>query len=1088
MNDADALSAVDVDTLLRFYDTSYFDGKLADRVKLSWVQTAVDQSARDTDGYIYCSHAAVVPPWWTGPSWQLAIGFKQLWVAGAVKVSLRLPVVLRSAKLTDATKSALLHALEHVYLLLSSGDADIAHSARFQRLDLRLERAAVLDPFRPPLGYASDTKGLSETARAVDAALRAVQQARANLTASHYALLRLLACICGCNSWLPTLAVDVIAFEACLCGALPLWRFAPETVALSGRALRMHVSHALRDALDDLVEAQFTRKLRYLPRGSSYALTTAVCVSSDGVISLHNVEAQAMLLDHRLLTCMDSFCYGRAGVHIADTSRPSLKVELSRGTFRIRWSDDSVLLSSVTHMPFPSINISSEPRVLNARQSSVDVQSSHAGPRCAVFVCEWLPLGTAALDATAQRLDARYGRRQHAMQRISPYEASPTSCSVLSYSPGHHLVLNLERHIMDRGVAHGILQLGCRLSAHGDVEYGAELGSLGDVSQQQHVSDALLAAAATTLHDEGQTALDACLTHDTARMTRALHGSSDWPGGRPAYRVFLVSAGASNSPPLDALASLLGDVLDEVDVLNGARCIVGRLGMLVFGSSVDELQPALAIIGAARARMLAIDTVYSSMVRCLDDVQKLKLVATSSAPVTLMRVGLSHLSSRAADLNVALQMLVSAASRAQLVPSTLAGAEDAAGKQLLNICRTAAMERALLSRTLDCTRMISIIITAIRVKRQQVDALNYRQLARGNEHLASHMRSWSSQMRRSLRLLNNVSSIVFAVCGLLSCALMDRFAGGSAELSRNTDWLRALLLTAGAQSSAGAPPWTAISLCVAAACAALTLMPLHFARHFSLGSVSIVARLGGRHVAVWRLQAMLRSDAGTESTKHARWSRRVSRRGDVRDSLRWRCNSGVAELLIHPRAGQASTISIEKRGIRPGRRVLPLPMLEAFESAMAARGVWASKEDSKRLSSIGTVPWGWPARGMPLANLQGALIIQACPHVDGLRIMLAQPVRQVALHVLTFVALRSAVAAKFAVEPEQVVHLTSYAARGTALELEDDAAVMLLHPGSLVVVHLTGRHPAPALAARQQRAALLRDAERRGARTRLVNI
>ena len=1079
---------VDEETLLRFFDVSYFGGRLTAAVRLSWydsskqLESAVTGAA-DRLGFRYCD-AVAVPSWWTGPGWQLAVGVRpRVDAFGQATIDVRLPVALRDARLTQTTKQALLHALQHASLYLEQGDACFSHGPPFRALAQRLdERAHLPDPFNPLLGHANDTSGWSENARAADAAVRAVVQARALLTPAHFLVLRLITLVAGTKCWLPSLSLDVIAYEACLRGALPAQAFLPEAVRVSPTLrLRMLVSQELHAAVEDLVDAQFVRVLRYPPKGATW-LCTAVAVAPDGLLHAH---AAAHLLDSRAVAAMDVFC---AAGSRPSPQQPGLRVQLAGRRFSIRWPNGShILSSSVTDIPPPDAGIATDARFLTITAASA---AQHVGSQAhvALFVCEWLPLGAAALDSVADRVGARVGWTQHVMQRISPSGAPPTACYVASYLPGRLLAVELDRHVVDHRAPGGRIRIGCELAAHGDSVCGALVASTGPDEPELGLH---AVAAAVAVHQEAHAAVDACMPAHLYDLIRALHGGS--AGDRPSVRVLLVHAplylvtpvGDQEPALLAALCPLIGDIVNEADVLPFGRCLVGRHGLLLAGPAVEELQPALAAVAAARARLLAMEALCGSMQRCQDDARHLSVV---SGGATSPHVALSSLSSHAAQLALVLHKLSSAATQgSMLVGGALpqGGVAADATRRLLALCQTAAVERTLAVRALDCARIVAATRSSIEHQRHRVEALHEQERMRRAAGKAALLRAWAAMLRRACRLRHHVHTIVGALCGLLAFSILDRLTGGWSSLdyaATSTGWMLALLRTGGAGTPLGAPPWTALTLCVAAACASVMLAALHAVLQVTEGSTTVMARLGGRRMVVWRLQALLRSDVRAGRTRHARWSRFVRRRGWAQDQLVWRTTAGVAELRAHPRAGQATSLRVEAPNRTPWQPAArPVAALQSLLAVLHKAHVWADDTDARRLASMGTVPWGWPVRGLPLSSLQGALEVRV--RVDGEK----GPWQDVALAVATLAALRAAVAAKLAVHPQQVVRMALLAPPAPPRLLEDDSSVVSLRPSSCVVACLSGAHPSADIAARLRRDAMLKSAAQRGARVVLSN-
>ena len=1047
---------VDEETLLRFFDVSYFSGRLTSAVRLSWFDSAKHENSAVTGtdrlGFRYCN-AVAVPSWWSGPGWQLAVGVRpRLDTYGKTVVDVRLPVALRDARLTQTTKAALMHAMEHASLFLEHGDADFSHGPLFKVLEQRLEeRAALGEPFRPLLGHATDTSGWSVNARAADAAVRAVVQARSLLSPAHFLLLRLITLVAGAELWLPSLSLYVIAYEACLRGALPAQAFLPEAVRVSpSLQLRMLVSQELRAALEDLVDARFVRVLRYPPKGTTW-LCTAVAVAPDGLLHAH---ATAHLLDSRAVAAMDVFC---ACAGLLSTQRPGLRVQLAGRRFRIRWPDGTrILLSSVTDMPTLDEGITTDVRYLRSTNAAA-VQPLGGHTHVTMFVCEWLPLGAAALDSVADRVGARVGWMQHAMQRISPSGVPPTACHVASYQRGQLLAAELDRRVeLDNRAPGGRIRLGCELSAHGDSVCGALLANTGPDAPELGLHTV---AAAVAVHQEAHAAVDACMPAHVADLVSALHGGST--GDRPSVRVLLVRAplqvvakvGDQEPALLATLCPLIGDIIDEAELQPFGRCLVGRHGLLVAGPGVEDLKPAVAAAAAARARLLAMEALCGSMQRCLDDARNLSVVAGGPTPP---HVGLSTLASHAATLALVLHKLSGAATQASLdagvrdaLPPGGGGASDAT-RRLLAVCQTAAVERTLAARARDCARVVASTRASIAYQRDRVEALHAQERLRRAAGKAALLQSWAAALRRACRLRRHVHIIVGALCGLLAFSVLDRLAGGWSALAyapTSTPWMLALLRTGGAGTPFGAPPWTAVTLCIAVACAGVTLGALHAALRLTEGSTSVLARLGGRRMVVWRLQALLRRDPRAWRTRHARWSRLVRRRGWAQDQLVWRWAGGVAELRAHPRAGQAVSIRADAHGRTPWHPAArPVVALQSLLAVLHKASAWADDTDARRLASMGTVPWGWPSRGLPLSSLQGALEVRV--RVDGER----GPWQDVALSVFTLAALRAAIAAKLAVHPQQVVHMALLSSPAPARPLEDDSSVVSLRPGSCVVV------------------------------------
>jgi hypothetical protein len=1086
---------VDEETLLRFFDVSYFGGRLQPAVRLSWYDSAKEApsiesavtGAADRLGFRYCIVA--VPSWWSCPGWQLAVGVRaRVGAFGTATIDVRLPVALRDARLTQTTKLALLHALEHASLYLELGDCCFSHGPPFLALARRLdERARLGDPFNPLLGHANDTSGWSVNARAADAAVRAVQQARALLTPAHFLVLRLITLVAGTECWLPSLSLDVIAYEACLRGALPSQAFLPEAVRVSPTLrLRMLVSQELHAAVEDLVDAQFVRVLRYPPMGTTW-LCTAVAVAPDGLLHAHTA---AHLLDSRALAAMNVFCAG--GGSIPSLQRHGLRVQLAGRRFRIRWPNGSrILSSSVTDIPSPDAGFTTEARFL-ASSDAAAAQPVGSQAHVTLFVCEWLPLGAAALDSVADRVGARVGWTQHVMQRISPSGTPPTACYVASYVPGRLLSAELDRHVVDHRAPGGRIRIGLELAAQGDCVCGALVASTGPDEPELGLHSV---TAAVAVHQEGQAAVDACMPAHLADLIRALHGGS--AGDRPSVRALLVHAplhlvahvGDQEPALLATLCPLIGDIIDEADVLPFGRCLVGRHGLLLAGPSVQELQPALRAIAATRARLLAMEALCGSMQRCQDDARHLSVVSGGAPP---LHGALSSLSSHAAQLELVLHKLSSAATHGPLTLGTAlpeGGAAGDATRRLLAVSQTAAVERALAARALDCARVAAATRSSIAHQRHRVEALHAQERMRRAAGKAALLRSWAAMLRRACRLRHHVHGIVGALCGLLAFSILDRLAGGWSSLVEqptSTHWMLALLRTGGAGTSLGAPPWTALTLCVAAACAGMMLAVLHAVLYLTEGSTTVSARLGGRRMVVWRLQALLQSDERAGCTLHSRWSRLVRRRGWAQDQLVWRNAASVAELRAHPRAGQATSLRIEAPSRTPWQPAArPVAALQSLLAALHNAHVWADDTDARRLSSMGTVPWGWPSRGMPLSSLKGALELRV--RVDGGKgawqdVSLSGAWQDVALSVATLAALRAAVAAKLAIHSQQVVHMALLAPPAPPRLLEDDSSVASLRPGSCVIVRLSGAHPSADIAARLRRDAMLKSAAQRGAR------
>ena len=1085
---------VDVETLVRFYDATYFGGVLADAVSVSWHAVSPSAlSARAQDGFTYCR--AVSLPLWTGPSWELSVGVACSRRGSAPFVRIRLPVALRVARLGDAVKVSLLHALVHAYLFVTSSSGQRAagsqaHGEAFQQELARLDERARVDPFRPAVGYSADTSGWSANALAADDQLRALHAARDALRPEHFALLRLVAA-CSRDGWLPELGLQVLVFEAVHCGALPaLFKHSPAPVSLPGGEQRLVLlqSQEARNAVADLLEARLLQLLRYSPRGAGGALATAYAPSPDGLAALRTHTA---LLSPHMVTAVDALAAGPRAHEPTGGDQTHVRVHYAGGAFSLRWPGGTAMQSPVTHVQ-PLERLVTRPN-LPARLMAVEAQRhpseaeretqpGHGRLRASdsrVVFAEWLPLGAASLESLCIHAGAAPCACGAAM-RLTP----SVSCRQPRCSEG---ALTVE-------LLSGALHLGAHFSASGDSLFCAE--TTMDTEEQDTLTHVLAAMHAAT-----QQASNALLPEHCARLVCALHGP-DSCAPRPTFTLLLArtlhpelsSPGdyLDGGPAEAELCRLLGEVSEALDLAPlGVFCVLGARGVLAAGPGVTAIEPTLRAYAAARARQAALDTLNRAACRCRARVcSATALLTDSQVQPGALSAALEAQRRVATDLEEVLR-LISAPHALALAAEDEDEEARRASARLLHSTQMVALERSLAARYSDCAATLRMVTLLAAAAQDTLEQARTRDRMRAAVTTLARLRAGAALLRHALAARAALASLTALLCGALAFSALDRLTG--AWRAPNVPWLRRLLRPSGSGSGWAVVPWTPLTVAAAAAFAALLLLAVRLLPLRHASRLHARAQLGARPLVLWRLEAHLRRTgtgrgAATLRSRSAATAAHGSAGGRVRDVMRWHAGGAhglrglrpVATLAVDVRSGRALRASLDVHAPSLGSRappsMRPAALLASLAAELEAACVWARAADTRRLSSAGTVPWGWPPPGASPDSLRGTLTLRVRRPADA-------SWRQLSVGALTLNALRTAVAAKLSVLPSQVTSLAllQQAQGATSEALEDDASVVALRPGDRLLASVSGA-PSPALAQRRVREATLARAAEKGAR------
>ena len=416
----------------------YFEGKLGD-CKVEWYDRGEEDGA-----YRYCLCSAM-PLWWHGARSALCAGLacEEVRLQGSAlrrrSAHIRLPEAIRRFRLATLLKEALLHEMGHAFLFLTGrsepGPGATEHGPLFVRLVTKLNSDALtFDAYRPREGYAvkaSDDAPLDAERRG-KVRLAALRDA---LESHHMRVLHIMARYTRAakhasemERCLGEIALNVLLHEAAREEVLP-YDFAPLTVWVASRRVRLNVSQEAADSVGDLCDAELVRQVRLVSRDARP--TVAFQISPEGTAAiaaapLDKFEVQDV---ERVITAVKL-----AGEYRGAVMRPIhrggsefiLRDGASKLSFDSRIADVERCLYVLTPV-LPAFAFAPERPLADHSDRARDCAEGHRGRAgveplaalaatsknvlrlrgCTITLAEWMPFGCNLLLDMGVRLGAR---------------------------------------------------------------------------------------------------------------------------------------------------------------------------------------------------------------------------------------------------------------------------------------------------------------------------------------------------------------------------------------------------------------------------------------------------------------------------------------------------------------------------------------------------------------------------------------------------------------------------------------------------------------------------------------------------------